>query len=1819
MKGDFIMSDKQEQERTNETPQEQALPENTAGLENNPEPLPPPEPKPPSPEPEPTPDDESSADAVPSPAPEPSSEEQEHTDQPLEPPNVGTPYRIFHSPQAFLLYSVLIFLAVVLGGFWILNPRPVTPVSVASSSVSSSEEEKADWKYPSYDVMGTINIDDFELSLNGSILLRSAHMPNGVTKGYLEQCLKLDPPAKFEVEELGYGEFKIKIEKGQTNPPTLLTLIAEKPAQDIKARIVPHLAARLETQNSKTGVQIDKPIFIQFSDQMEHMENVANYITISPYVDCDIVGTGNVVTVTPRTALEYRKEYTLTISNKFTGELPLHFDKDCILTFATEGRDFSFTMENQYANLFAPGHDITLQYEVTSEQKSGRDGTVALFAIEGPGTPFDAYASYLAGITTEDALTDNLRQLGDTVKQHFPDGLSQVTFPNPGIGYYLVRTTVMDVKTRQELTYYKPFSVATPNVYLQSSNGQTLLWLNDFVSGQSLGGYKISFYKSTLDTPQSTIITDSNGTVVSSLPENPYWRRDYDQTKEKAAELAKDQMFFALSTDSGRTEKMTESEAYERNAYPVIFVIRDPAGNPVYVDQLSALTENYGDRQRYYSCFYLDRSIYHPTDTINFWGFVKPYRMNTDPAPRNIVVTLETGAGELQSVTVPVMADGTYSGDLSFEKILSNSYEVRAEYTDPITNDVEKRQYLDSEYVEVREFQKPAYALSVETDRPVYRSGETVNVKIVPTFYDGTPLPDFQVDCSLINPRSGDLGAIQTVMTNSDGVATFSFKAGALLNEDPDRKSSWCPTTLAYYVKIASNGENLSYRGTYTYLPSDLMFRPTLTLDDEGKANLTVLANEITPDNIKTAADLADIEDTFYGYYWYSDSELDRFDIIKGAPVQNLQVPVKLTFEYAKPFDNTYDSQYNDYTTIERTVMLDIRNGRAVLEDFIDFPYRPETYLHIEAIILYQAPEEEITTRAFISNNYSRYSGKYFFGEEEEEDNTPEGYSLNVYLNDKNEPIQEYEKYLDRSYVKAATGDTLRFALCKYGRELIDPPGQMIYTIIQDEIVDRGSAANTFTITEGPQYARSMIVVAAYFDGKRVYPVTNCYVTMDMDSMELTLETTTDKETYFPGDQATVTVKVSDKNGNPVAASLCLSVVDEAIFAIREQYVDLLSRLYGDMGFYNYNIRKYTTLYGNLDPFSNGGDGGKGGGGQITAYDAFRKNFKDTAYFQTIHSSVSGIATATFKLPDNVTSWRITALAVGQNLYAGQNKSNFITTMPFFVQPVISSKYIVGDEISILMQGHGAALTEESKLDYKVRIQGDKLDETQIYQGNASRPVTVRFGKLPEGDYIITATGQLGQMKDTVQLPMSVISSNLELVVHKALDHKEPQIKALRFPVTISFYNQNYKPYFDSVSSLMTHYCFRIDQRSARITAKHALSRYMKPEEIPSYLATPDDLYRYQNGDGGIGWYVGGESDPIITFKALLVAKEQFSQDRLESYLRSVSNDSSYTLPQRAAALAALANVNPATLEKIYAQLEIETLTKLEKFYCGVGLALGGDQKGAKEFYEKEVLPIQNRDAGTLRLKTAKSLKEALLTASDDEELTALAWVMASKLGLQDDADAYASYFGRNNWRIATLFECMFYVENYNRKVVPTQPFSYTSGGSEHPVNLGYRGSETIVLSKSEMDDFALHNVPKDVTVMAYYIGEPEEADLKPSDTVKLEKTMTKLEDGRYENVLTVTLSKTASNGYYNISDWIPSNMRLYSVIRQPDNTPWVRNTQEGQKMYFEFYKNYDTPEKITIKYLTKQTYDTEAVVDRTYIVCADSGESAFTERSTIR
>lgn len=156
----------------------------------------------------------------------------------------------------------------------------------------------------------------------------------------------------------------------------------------------------------------------------------------------------------------------------------------------------------------------------------------------------------------------------------------------------------------------------------------------------------------------------------------------------------------------------------------------------------------------------------------------------------------------------------------------------------------------------------------------------------------------------------------------------------------------------------------------------------------------------------------------------------------------------------------------------------------------------------------------------------------------------------------------------------------------------------------------------------------------------------------------LDVQIKTDKETYKPGEDVTVTVNVKDENGKPVQANVALSIANKALLDSFNKYELDLEVDYLRDQFYtglksnpNWQISKYDEM---------GGLGAGGGMGNVYG----RDNFTDTPLWApSIKTDSNGVATTTFKATDMLTTWFIRAIAVDSKDKFGYASDEFKTTL----------------------------------------------------------------------------------------------------------------------------------------------------------------------------------------------------------------------------------------------------------------------------------------------------------------------------------------------------------------------------------------------------------------------------------------------------------------------------------------------------------------------------------------------------------------------------
>lgn len=98
-----------------------------------------------------------------------------------------------------------------------------------------------------------------------------------------------------------------------------------------------------------------------------------------------------------------------------------------------------------------------------------------------------------------------------------------------------------------------------------------------------------------------------------------------------------------------------------------------------------------------------------------------------------------------------------------------------------------------------------------------------------------------------------------------------------------------------------------------------------------------------------------------------------------------------------------------------------------------------------------------------------------------------------------------------------------------------------------------------------------------------------------------------------------------------------------------------------------------------------GGEQGGGGGddGGYPPLDA-RTDFLDTAaWFPALETDANGEVRVTIPLPDNLTAWRLTARAVSAETQVGEATATIRTQQPVQVRPVLPAALVAGDELTL--------------------------------------------------------------------------------------------------------------------------------------------------------------------------------------------------------------------------------------------------------------------------------------------------------------------------------------------------------------------------------------------------------------------------------------------------------------------------------------------------------------------------------------------------------
>ena len=185
-----------------------------------------------------------------------------------------------------------------------------------------------------------------------------------------------------------------------------------------------------------------------------------------------------------------------------------------------------------------------------------------------------------------------------------------------------------------------------------------------------------------------------------------------------------------------------------------------------------------------------------------------------------------------------------------------------------------------------------------------------------------------------------------------------------------------------------------------------------------------------------------------------------------------------------------------------------------------------------------------------------------------------------------------------------------------------------------------------------------------------------------LDSKTLKVALAAQSATLLPGARQRVHVHVADAAGGGVRGEVALMVVNDAVLQLTGyRPPDLVATVYAEQSISTRfaDSRSDVVLASPERPSEKGygfGGGFLAGAGSTR----IRTNFKPVAYFNgAVHTDARGDAVVDFALPDDLTTWRMLALAFTTDARFGNGEGTFVATKPLIANPVLPQFARPGD------------------------------------------------------------------------------------------------------------------------------------------------------------------------------------------------------------------------------------------------------------------------------------------------------------------------------------------------------------------------------------------------------------------------------------------------------------------------------------------------------------------------------------------------------------
>ncbi|MCC7161193.1 MAG: Ig-like domain-containing protein [Anaerolineae bacterium] len=1003
------------------------------------------------------------------------------------------------------------------------------------------------------------------------------------------------------------------------------------------------------------------------------------------------------------------------------------------------------------------------------------------------------------------------------------------TYLKPG-AYYLEARPPAELKSASRSRH---MLIVTPyNLALKRNETEALVWATNLADGKPAADLPITIYGANGQAAASGK-TDKDGVFRGAFPRQEYYEPIFAMSQENTDLLA------AVGSDWAEG-----IQTYDFN-----------------------LSTQYG-AQEYYANMYTDRAIYRPGQVVYFRGILRrdndaSYTLPTDLKTVPIKVSDANGR-EILNQELPLGPYGTFDGKIDLNKGASLGF-----YTIILEFGPENRRFYNSIDFQVAEYKAPEFQVEVTTDKPSYVNGETIRVKSNTAFFFGGAVSDADVQWRLL---SDDLFFSTDKVEGYWDFSDYDLTA--------DRRPSG--------GVIREGKGKTDAQGNFDFaIPADVRdfaLSQNLTIDVE----VTDINNAVVASRVVVPVHKGDF---YIGLrpqsYVGQVMEPQGVDIITVSPEGNPfpNVPVTISVYEHKWFSvrerdtdgNFYwKSSYTDTLQATIDVTTDISGTASAF-------YTPT----VGGVFKIVGQAQDENDNAIRSATYQWVATDQFV-------------NWRIENNDRIELVADKKEY--------SVGDTAKV--------LIPAPfanAQALMTIERGGILEvkpLGVIGNSDTleipITEEllPTAYVSVMLVKGRTEDSPTPQFKLGYATLNInpEGKILAVKITPDEAPnengiaqYEPGDNVIFTVEATDAGGNPAQTEFSVALVDKAVQALADdRSVSLENAFWGTRGIGVQTaaswVRSVERINQNVQAQAKGG----GGGGGREQASPVRRNFQDTAYWRAdLVTDANGIASVTIPLPDNLTTWNLTAKGVTKETLVGTGKLDILSTKPVLVRPVVPRFFVPGDQVLI-------QAVVNNNTDKAVTVDVNLTATGITLSGSATQPLTVPANNRAKVTWetSVDTDAQAVRVKfsaegdgysDALEATLPVVRATSPEVVGASGTVDASVAEQIQVPAnadpTAGGLRITTSPSLAAVSleslKFLQAYPYECSEQVVskfypNIVTYQALKKFnVENEELESDLAINiskqiQQLYQLQHGDGGWGLWANDNSMPHTTAYALL-------------------------------------------------------------------------------------------------------------------------------------------------------------------------------------------------------------------------------------------------------------------------------------------------------------------------------------------------------------